>query len=447
MNTMNSLLTEKARACLNGVALSLERQTPREIAARVDRIVDDHHLWRRTQCINLNCAENVMSPLSSRLLGCDMALRSGEGFPGDRPHPPGQQTKHLDEIEAIIVALAKRMFRVDHVEWRPMSSTMANTAVFMSLLERGDLIFSQAEDGGGNYSYHEVAGAGVAGLRVRNIPFTGEAFEIDLDRTRDMMRRERPRMIVIGGSNILFPYPVRELAEIAREIDARILYDAAHVSVFIAAGLFQDPIAEGADLVTLSTHKVMAGPVGGMVLTNDEAAAYKVHTILHPTFMQTRGGAVYPSLAFRLAELIEHGEAYALQLNRNAKALAAALEAEGFRLIARDRGYTETQQVYVSFGSVERAKEAQDRAQSANILLAANYLAGDMSRGGRTGGRMSVQELTRQGLREAEMAEVARFMRRVILDRAPPEAVAREIEAFLEPFHAIRFCFEPDWRA
>ena len=323
-----------------------------------------------------------------------------------------------------------------------MSSTMANTIVFHALLGRGDLILSQAEDGGGNYSYHKVAGPGLVGLDVHSLPFVGEAFEIDLDGARALARRLRPRMIVIGGSNVLFPYPVSELKAVANEVGAQLLYDAAHLSVFIANGLLQKPLDEGADLITISTHKAFGGPTGGMILTNDEQSAVRIRTDVHPTFLQSRSQSSYAALAMTLAEHTAHGAAYGRQMILNARALGAAFEAEGFRVVAANRGYTSTHQVYLSFGSVSEAKRAETLCQSANILMAANFLAGDMTRGGRTGGRMSTQEITRQGMKERDVAEIAKFMRRLVIEGNDPKKVAGEVCEFLLPFHRVHFSFD-----
>jgi len=434
-----TVLTERSGRYLDEQAEILDRLAPRKIAERITGLVHSHDEWRRTQCLNMVAAENVMSRGARRLLDSDMATRLTEGFPGDKESPPPRQNVHIDQIEATIIALAQRFFGGKHVEWRAVSTTMVNAIAFFALTDPGDAILVQSMEGGANMNYHVKAIPRLRGLRVHDMPPL-EDFAFDLDQVRAVARRVRPAMLVIGGSYVLFPYPVAELREIADEVGARLFYDAAHVGLLIAVGEFQDPLAEGANLLSLSTHKIMGGPVGGLLVTNDAAAAQKMLALTYPAFIQTRDENRYAATAYALAEMLAFGKDYARQIVANAQALAVALEQEGFDVVGKTKGYTRTHQVFLDLREFGAAK-FEATCQECNILVHKAHLLGDGARGMRTGVRFTVQELTRLGMEEGEMTQVARFIRRAAAG-GESSRVRAEIEELLTSFQQVRFSFD-----
>lgn len=429
----------KSAAFLARIARETASAAPADIANRVASLVAEHEQWRRA-CLNLNPAESLLSRSSRRLLDSDLATRLGEGPPGDKLYPHGSQTRFCDEIEAVVIALAQRQFGARHVEWRPVSTTMANAIVFHAFLQPGDVVLSQNEDGGGNYSYHSQGPLALTGARIASMARGGPTFEIDVDAVGAQIATLKPRMIVIGGSNVLFPYPVRELRRLADSVGALLVYDAAHIGLLISSGDFQRPLVEGAHIVTLSTHKIMGGPVGGLILTNEPELARAMVELTFPGFMQTRDQNKYAALAVALAEFAEHGEQLARQMVVNARALAKALDEEGFEIIGRDRGYTRTHQIFVDLGAT--AREFEERCQAANILASDCALSGDMERRQRSGARLATHELTRLGMSAADMIEVARLIRRAALDSETAESVRSDVQQLLSRFPSIRFSFD-----
>lgn len=428
--------TPRAAAFLEGVAASLRGQSPDAIVRRVEALVADHDAWR-ARCLNMNPAESGLSRRAQQVLASDMAARLSEGLPGDKDYPHGDQNRHVDELEGLIIAMARRQFGATFLEWRPVSTSMANAAVFFALLQPGDAILAQDEDGGGNFSYHARGPAGLVTQAITPMPWRDDTFEIDLDRLERMALETRPRMLVVGGSNVLFPYPVRELRRIADRVGAVLLYDAAHLGLLVSAGDFQRPLEEGAHAMTASTHKIMGGPVGGLVLTNDPQIAEKVVRVTFPGFLQTRDQNKYAALAVSLAENAAFGPELARRMVGHARALGAALEAEGFRVLARERGYTATHQVFLELGDEARRFEAA--CQRANILIADCALAGDMAKGRRSGARLSTHEISRLGLDEADMARIARLMRRAFEGEASG-TLKREVADLTD--RPIRFSFD-----
>jgi glycine hydroxymethyltransferase len=317
---------------------------------------------------------------------------------------------------------------------------MANTVAYAAMTEPGDTMLVQSMDGGGNMNYHPHAIPRILRLGVVDLPGTA-TFEIDPESARPLALRHRPKVIVMGGGYALFPYPLAEMRAIADEVEARIFFDAAHLSLLVATGHFQNPLAEGADLMGLSTQKVLGGPVGGMVLTNDDELARRMLGYTFPVMLQTRDLNKYAAQAYAMAEMVAHGARYAEQMVKNAKALGRALEAEGFTVIGRDRGYTETHQVVLDLIAVG-AESFETACQAANILVHKGRIMGDGARGFRTGARLTVQELTRQGMAEPEMARVATLIRRAALDRESPEGLSRGVEELVRAFPTVRFSFD-----
>jgi glycine hydroxymethyltransferase len=213
------------------------------------------------------------------------------------------------------------------------------------------------------------------------------------------------------------------------------------VSLLVAAGLFQDPLGEGADIMATGTHKIMSGPIGGLSVTNDEAIARKMLEITFPPFLQTHDQTHYAATAYAFAEMLEHGPAYARQIVANAQALAAALDGAGFTVLAKARGYTMTHQVLVDLREIG-AKDVALACEAANILVPATSLPDGQGGEARLGSRISVQEVTRQGMREPEMAVIAGLIRQAARREAPADRIARSVAELVAGFQRVQFSFD-----
>lgn len=435
------LFSAPATAFLEGHARRLAAVTPRETAERIEALVARHDAWRGHESLNLNPAEGLLSRRCRALLASDMATRLTEGVPGDKIYPHGPLNLHVDEIEATVIAQAQRLFGVRYVEWRPVSNSMANGAVFAALLKHGDVILAQDEDGGGNYSYQSGGPAGVFGATVLPIAVRGAAFEIDAAALKAQAEKHRPKMIVIGGSKVLFPYPVAEMRAIADAVGALLVYDAAHLGLHISGGGFQRPLEEGAHVVTLSTHKVMGGPVGGLILTNEIEVARALSRMMFPGLLQTRDINKYAALAVALAESIAFGPDLSPAMVANARRLGTRLHARGFELIGAGRGFTNTHQLFVRLKGSEEAARFESRCHAANIFVADCALAGDMARGVRSGARIATHEITRLGMGPAEMDLIADLIARAF-DGADAEVLKREVGDLAARFSKVRYSFD-----
>lgn len=437
MTAFKGAMPDKSLKYLERVEEEYMCKSPREIAARVNTLVEEHDDWRRNRCLNLNPSENAISPRARRLLDTDLATRVTEGFVGDKEYPPAPMNRYIDEIEGIMIYLVKRLFHCDYVEWRTLSSSMANSLVYFALLKSGDTIMSQSNKGGGNDSYRPNGPPGLRGLKVMDLPYA-PLFDVDYDALDKSIMKVKPSWIVVGGGRVLFPYNLKRLREAADEVGARILYDAAHLGPLIAFGLFQDPLTEGADVMTLGTHKLMGGPIGGLALTNDEELARKMLALTHPAFLQTRDQNKYAAAAWSLCELSHFGSEYAKQIQANSKALAGALNEQGFKVVGREKGYTKTHQVIVNVRDL-KPQVIEKRLNESNILIPTTVLWDDPP-DGRGGLRISVQEATRQGMCEGEMRQVASLVKRST-DGEDPISMRVEVERFVNPFRKLKYCF------
>jgi glycine hydroxymethyltransferase len=324
--------------------------------------------------------------------------------------PPG--VGFIDEIAAIAARAVAAVMRAPQAEIRPPSATIANLAVYAALTEPGDTIAALPERAGGHASHHASGAAGVRGLRVVELPYAD--FDVDLARLEPFLAREKPRLIVVGGTLMLFPYRLQALVELARAANAQVLYDASHVAGLIAGGAFQDPLREGAGIMTFSTYKSFGGPPGGAIAAPDPDIAEAITKAVTGLTTNYDAGRLVP-LTIAAAELQRTGGQYARACIANARRLGAALAARGLDVLAADRGYTASHHlaVHAPAASAARLADAGIHASAATATVL----------------RLGTQELTRRGFGEAAMDDVADLMGRVLLDGEPPSAVREDVRA------------------
>jgi glycine hydroxymethyltransferase len=420
--------------------------TPRQIAARVKELSFADAIWRRRKCISLRAAEGVMGASAQALLSSSLATRVSEGFPGAKGYAEFRGTdEYIDEVEAAFIHQIKKLFKARYVEWRPLSNSMANAMPYLVLTKPGDVVMAQHWIGGGaNAANTPVGPGGLKDLNFVEMPFL-DNYEHDIDGIRKLAREVKPRIIVAGGGYVLFPYPLHDLRAISDEIGAVLMFDAAHLAILVAGGVFQQPLEEGADLMTMSTHKAFGGPVGGVVLTNQPQIAAP---IMHRTvngFIQTRDANKYVAAAYALAEVTEYGAACARQMVSNAQAFAAALDEEGFKPLARNKGYTRTHHVIVDVAEEGPAK-VRGACMNCNILVQGASLAREARLSADElamplGLRLSTAEITRLGMKEPQMKTVARFMRRAVNGESSAKLMD-EIEEFVRDYQSVRYTFD-----
>jgi glycine hydroxymethyltransferase len=417
----------------------------REMFNKVLELLRQHHEWMKTT-VNLIASENVPSPAVREALITDFGNRYAEGWPGERVYAG---CIYIDQVELLAMELAKKLFNAEHANVQPVSGLTANLAMYTALSEPGDKLICLSIPCGGHISSGKkklggTAGA-VHGLEVEYFPFDEKKMNIDVDEAAKKIREIKPKIVLFGGSVFLFPHPVKELSEVAREVGAHVAYDAAHVIGLIGGGQFQDPLREGAEVVTCSTHKTLPGPQHGMILCRKEYAD-AINKAVFPGVVSNHHLHCVAALAVALAEMMEFGKEYMAQIVRNARALGQALYERGIEVLCPDQNFTNSHIIVADITKFGDGGTLERKLEKANIVLNRNLLPWDIREGRnykQPGGiRMGTSEVTRLGMKESEMDEIAEFIKRVVVDGEPPEAVAKDVAEFRRDYQRVHYAFE-----
>ncbi len=407
-----------------------------ESVSKIIGILKKHHRWL-DESLPMIASENVTSILVREALISDFGHRYAEGKPFKRFY---QGCKFIDELESFAIELAKKLFNAPHVDLRPVSGTVANLAAYYALAKHGDKMVALSVAHGGHISHAELSAAGVMGLKTYSFPFDEKKMNINVDEGIKLVKEIKPKLILFGASLFLFPHPVKEFREVADEVNAYIIYDAAHVLGLIAGKQFQDPLREGADVVTASHHKTFFGPQGGLIISKSEKLGKKIEKAVFPGLVSNHHLHHLAGLAITLAEFLEFGEEYAKQTVANAKALAQALYDRGFNVLCPDLGFTESHQIAVDVRDIGGGAEVAETLERNNIIINKNLLPWDDIKNAKnpSGIRIGVQEITRLGMRESEMDYIAELFKKAVVDKKDVKDEVRELR---REFRKIKYTF------
>lgn len=418
-------------------------RTPLEMQAAVLAAVQRNEDWRGKQCINLLAPEAPTSPTVRALLSSEVGTRAAEGHIG-AVHRWFAGTRHIDEIEALCVELLKQALRARYADHRLVASMIGNLTVYTALTDPGDVIMSLPQPVGGHSSNRNDGPAGVRGLKIVDIPFDPIELTVDLERFRQVAPLVRPKVVALGASMTLFPFPVREMSEIVAEWGGQIFFDGAHQLGLIAGGQFQDPLAEGAAVMTGSAGKTFSGPQSGIIAWNDAQLTEPLTHAIFPVLAATHQVNRVAALAVSAAEMLAYGQTYMAQIVRNAQALAAALDRRGVPILGAHKGYTTTHQVIADVRQFGGGLAVAHQLAQANLITNKNLIPSDTPENwDHPGGlRLGTIEITRLGMHEAEMETIADFIARVLVDHVAPAALVDDVVAFREPYQTLYYCFE-----
>lgn len=417
--------------------------TAKEMQEAVLAAVARNEQWRGRECINLLAPEAPTSPTVRALLSAEVGIRAAEGHIGAM-NRWFAGTRHIDEIEALCIELLKKAFRARYADHRLVAGMIGNMAVYSALTEPGDLIMSVAQPFGGHSSNRSDGPAGVRGLKVVDVPFDPVELEVDLDLFRKVAPLVRPKLVALGLSMTLFPFPIRAMSEIIAEWGGRIFFDGAHQLGLIAAGLFQDPLREGAAVMTGSAGKTFAGPQSGIMVWDDPALTRPLAHAVFPVLVATHQVNRVAALAVSAAEMLAFGQAFMTQIVENARALGAALDRRGIPMLGAHKGYTATQQVVARVRAFGGGLEVARKLERANIITNKNLIPEDRPEDwDRPGGlRLGTIEVTRLGMRQREMEQIADWIARVVVEGEAPETVRDEVIEFRRSFQTLYYCFD-----
>ncbi|MFI5449795.1 MAG: serine hydroxymethyltransferase [Candidatus Bathyarchaeia archaeon] len=409
-----------------------------------------HVSWRRT-CLNMVASENVASPSVRKRLSSDFQNRYvniygptlSSGWKAYNEKRWYEGLDYIEEVERRCVRLLQELFHATYADYRPLSGNVANLDCFVSLTKIGDIIFTKSTEHGGHGEGWDDA-AVLLGRRIERYPFNEKDFVIDVDKASRKIKEIRPRLIVLGASQILFPEPVEELKKAADEVGAAIDFDGSHVLGLIAGHRFQDPLEEGATVLSASTHKTFPGPQGGVLLSNASEEITSVLDVnLDPSLIDNYHQNRMAALTVASAEMIEFGNDYALQVLSNAKALAQALHEEGFNVLCEHRGFTESHQVLVNVTAHGlTGTEAAKLLAKNNLIVSACSLPGDAQKGIKSGIRFGTSETTRVGMKPSDMNYAAELFRRALIDKDRADSVRADVKEFTKRFQKIYYSFD-----
>jgi len=372
-------------------------------------------------------------------MGSDFCHRYAEGHPGELYY---QGTDKIDTIETDVKRYLKTLFGCLHTEVRPISGTNANEAVFSRYIKPGDIVMVNSTPGGGHISHQRAGTVGKYTKNVISFPRTKDGYHIDVERTRSLIRAVKPSLVIFGKSLFLFPEPVQDLFEVCGKVRAKMIYDGAHVLGLIAGKQFQKPLREGADLISASTHKTFPGPQRGLVLSNMDWEEWRrIDKGAFPGSSSNHHLDTLPPLLITTFEMLAFGEAYAAQVIANAKALGGFLDARGLAVQAKEFGFTQSHQIALDVSRYGGGGAVSSLLKENYIILNMNLLPFESlaHHDNPAGIRIGTQEMTRLGMKEPEMEQIAQLMCDCLLQG---KKVGDEVRKLRSKFQKVCYSFD-----
>lgn len=385
-------------------------------------------LTRLRSGLQLIASENFTSPAVLAALGSTLSNKYAEGYPGKRYYGGCEV---VDVAEEIGIARAKALFGAEHANLQPHSGASANLAVYGAFLQPGDTILGMSLPHGGHLTHGTKVSFSGKWFNAVHYGVAKDTEDIDYDQARDLAREHKPKMIIAGGSAIPRLIDFKAFREIADEVGALLMVDAAHFIGLVAGGAIPSPVPY-ADVVTFTTHKVLRGPRGGMLVCKAEHAA-KLDKAVFPMM---QGGPLMHAVAAKAVALKEAATpefaSYARQVIANSQALAEGLAAEGMRPVT---GGTDTHLSLLDLQAIGvTGQQAEARCAAAGIVLNKNAIPYDPQPPSVASGiRVGTPSITTQGMLEGDMKEIASLIGRAVKDEDGASAadVRRSVAALV----------------
>ena len=381
--------------------------------------------------LQLIASENFTSPAVLAALGSTLSNKYAEGYPGRRYYGGCAE---VDKAETIGIERARALFEADHANLQPHSGASANIAVYGAFVKPGEKVLAMSLPHGGHLTHGTKVSFSGKWFDAVHYGVNPTTEDIDYDQVRDLAREHQPKMIICGGSAIPRLIDFAAFREIADEVGAILMVDAAHFIGLVAGKAIPSPVPY-ADVVTFTTHKVLRGPRGGMILTTAEHAA----AIDKAVFPMMQGGPLMHSVAAKAVALKEAAtpeyQQYARDVIENAQALTAGLEAEGMRAVT---GGTDTHLALLDLQPLGvTGAEAEQRCDAAGIVLNKNAIPFDPQPPSVASGiRVGSPSVTTQGMGVSQMKEVAALIGRAVREPGAAEEVRAGVDALVREFPA-----------
>ena len=395
---------EASENLVQDLAQKVSGSSSKELLERLTFLADLNKIIHEKDCFNLNPATNVMNPRAEAFLSCGIGSRPSLGYPGDK-YEMGLEA--IEEIEVMASSLVAEIFCSKFAEIRVPSGAMANLFSFMSICKPGDTIIVPPASIGGHVTHHKPGCAGLFGLNIIEAPIDKDYYTVDVDQLRELALKERPKLITLGGSLNLFEHPVSEVSSIAKEVGARLLFDAAHQCGLIAGKAWENPLDHGADLVTMSTYKSLGGPPGGLIVTNDPEIAKKIDGIAFPGMTANFDAAKSAALAVTMLDWQDHGKKYVAEIVLMAKTLASCLEDYNVPVFFGALGHTQSHQFAVLADKYQGGQEVSKLLRKSGFLACGIGLPVQDIEGDMNGVRFGTPELVRWGMKAKHSNKLA----------------------------------------
>lgn len=393
----------------------------------ITKIIKNHDRWR-SNCLNLVPSENLMSDFVKQAFTSDFGHRyffqntfsteSGLSYEYNG-------TKFIKELYEYTIGLANEVFQSKYANIDMHSGHLANLNIILSYCKKGDTIMCSDTEFGGYPGLAEGKLPTYLGVNSVYIPQNSIGGQVDLQEFESSIIKHAPKIVMLSSSITLFPFPVKEVSDICKKYNIPFCYDASHPLGLIAGGEFQKPFNEGADLIIGSTHKSFPGPQGGIILGKNKDYNNIVESTDFVTVDNIHLHRI-AALAYSLYEMKHFGNDYAGQIIKNTKALALALDNEGFTVKFKNMGYSESHQLLLDTSQFNYP-QLTSKFQTCNIIT-------DNS------GRIGTSEITRYGLKEDDMKVIAKFMCR-IMQNENLEKIKKDVIEFKSNFKELHFTF------
>ena len=380
-------------------------------------------LKRQQDSLMLIPSENYASRAVMEIQGSILGNKYAEGYPGERYYNGCQ---FMDEVESVAIERAKALFGAEHVNVQPHAGSQANMAVYHALLEPGDTILAMSLSHGGHLTHGDKVNFSGRYYNVAAYGVDSETERIDMEAIARLATEHRPKLIVVGATAYPRHFDFATWREVADSVGAYLLADIAHIAGLIAGGVHPDPVPY-CDVITTTTHKTLRGPRGAMIMCKSEYA----DQIDRAVFPGLQGGPFLHTIAARAVAFKEASEpdfrTYQAQVVKNAKALAARLIENGFRLVS---GGTDNHLMLMDLTSKYEklsGRQAADHLEDAGIIVNKNTIPFDKRKPRTTSGiRLGTPMITTRGMKEDEMVLVADFMTEALENRQK-SAIKRRI--------------------
>ncbi len=340
----------------------------------------------------------------------------------------------LDRVNAMTRDIVQEVFKAEECDVRLLSGLSGLTVLLFSLFENGDTMYKMYDLHGGHLSVKPIAER--LNLNIVEM-LLGKDYHFDLKDFEEKWKRNPAKTIFLDSSYVLFPYPLKEISEIVGD-DVTIMYDASHMVALIAGGMFQEPFAEGADIIHSTAHKSMWGPQKSIILFKEKGElSDRVHHMVKDVLVSNTHMHHIFALYIAMAEFKEFGREYARSIYNNAKALADNLQSNGVEIAAKEYGYTESNQFWIDFDTQRDAIANFQKLERLGISSNVIFLPGN-----RWGLRIGVNSITRLGAREGDMKILARIMSDLFNNRKDTVKLKKELYEFKGDLGGIKYSFD-----